>query len=118
MFQKLKDRKVSAVGLLSLGFLCCVAVGTILLMLPFSSADGKWTGFVDSMFVATSASCVTGLIPFSTGAHWSMFGQIVILCLIQIGGLGFMTLITFVMRLFRRNVSLYSQTVLVQSAGS
>ena len=118
MFQKLKDRKISAVGLLSLGFLCCVAVGTILLMLPFSSADGQWTGFVDSMFVATSASCVTGLVPFSTGEHWSMFGQIVILVLIQIGGLGFMTLITFVMRIFRRNVSLYSQTVLVQSAGS
>ena len=121
-FKKIKDkwdsRTVSAIGLLSLGFLSMILLGALLLSLPAATAEGKPTNFMDSLFVATSASCVTGLSPVDTGLHWSMFGQIVILVMIQIGGLGFMTIITFFAMLFRKNISLYSKTVLMQSAGT
>ncbi|MBQ7727316.1 MAG: Trk family potassium uptake protein [Clostridia bacterium] len=122
IFKKAKDswesRSLSAIALLSLGFLSMILIGALLLTLPFASAEGKSTNFLDCLFVSTSASCVTGLVPFDTGLHWSMFGQVVILVLIQIGGLGFMTLITFVAMLFRRNISLYSRTIVMQSAGT
>lgn len=114
----MKERKMTPVKLLSLGYFITIAIGTILLMCPFSSNAGEWTNFVDSLFTATSATCVTGLVPFDTATHWSFVGQIVILCLIQIGGLGFMTIITLLFMLVRKNIGLYNRTVLMQSAGS
>lgn len=114
----MKERKMTPVKLLSLGYFITIAIGTILLMCPFSSNSGDWTNFVDSLFTATSATCVTGLVPFDTATHWSFVGQIVILCLIQIGGLGFMTIITLLFMLVRKNIGLYNRTVLMQSAGS
>lgn len=114
----MKERKMTPVKLLSLGYFITIAIGTILLMCPFSSNSGEWTNFVDSLFTATSATCVTGLVPFDTATHWSFVGQIVILCLIQIGGLGFMTIITLLFMLVRKNIGLYNRTVLMQSAGS
>ncbi len=113
---KKTKKPLSAVALLSIGFMTILLLGTALLMLPCAS-NGKTT-LIDALFTATSASCVTGLIPFSTAQHWTLFGQIVILCLIQLGGLGFMTVITLVFMLFRRNIGLYNRTVLMQSAGS
>lgn len=73
------------------GFAALIAVGTLLLTLPLSSADGTWTRPLDALFIATSAVCVTGLVVLDTATHWSPFGHVVILLLIQAGGFGFMT---------------------------
>ena len=80
---------------LVIGFLIIIAAGTLLLWLPISSKDMKFTPVFDCLFTATSASCVTGLAVYDTYLHWSLFGQIVIALLIQVGGLGFVTIITF-----------------------
>jgi trk system potassium uptake protein TrkH len=72
-------------------FLGLILIGTVLLKLPVSTASGRFTSWVDALFTATSATCVTGLIVQDTGSHFSLFGQIVILALIQLGGLGIMT---------------------------
>ncbi|MBR5805551.1 MAG: Trk family potassium uptake protein [Oscillospiraceae bacterium] len=74
------------------GFGALILAGTLLLMLPVSSRSGQWTSFTDALFTATSASCVTGLIVQDTATYWSLFGQFVIITLIQIGGLGVVTM--------------------------
>ncbi len=76
---------------LILGFVALIALGTIVLMLPISSASGAWTPFIDALFTATSAVCVTGLVVVDTGTYWSPFGHAFVLLLIQVGGFGFMT---------------------------
>ena len=73
------------VEIIALGFAIVILVGTFLLLLPVSSDH---TDFLDALFTATSATCVTGLVVYDTATHWTLFGQIVILLLIQIGGLG------------------------------
>lgn len=116
---RLKKKKVlKPITLLSLGYLVTILIGAILLSLPEASATGEKTPFLDSLFTSTSATCVTGLVTKITATHWSMFGQIVILCLIQIGGLGFMTLITLLFMFFGKKIGIYNRTVLMQSAGS
>ena len=72
------------------GFGLTILVGALLLILPASSAEGVWTGFLDALFTSTSAVCVTGLIVVDTAVYWSPFGKVVILLLIQVGGLGIM----------------------------
>lgn len=79
---------------LMLSFLCTILIGTILLMLPSSSAQGQITRFIDALFTSTSAVCVTGLTVVDTGTHYSLFGQFIILVLLQVGGLGIMTIST------------------------
>lgn len=89
--------------LVLVGFAAAVVVGTALLLLPFSAVTAESTSFVDAFFTAVSAVSVTGLTVVDTGTHWSIFGQIVILLLIQVGGLGIMTLATvFALLFFRR----------------
>lgn len=78
-------------------------------MLPVSSRDGNATSFLDALFTATSASCVTGLVVVDTYTHWSVFGQIVIICLIQVGGLGFISIGLIIALLLGRRVSLRHQ---------
>lgn len=90
-----KAKRESPARTLVLGFLIIIAVGTLLLCLPAASKSGKFTSIFDCLFTATSAACVTGLVVVDTWAYWSVFGQIVIALLIQVGGLGFVTLITF-----------------------
>lgn len=90
-----KAKRESPARTLVLGFLIIIAVGTLLLCLPAASKSGKFTSIFDCLFTATSAACVTGLVVVDTWAYWSIFGQIVIALLIQVGGLGFVTLITF-----------------------
>ncbi|MDO4468135.1 MAG: potassium transporter TrkG, partial [Bacillota bacterium] len=85
---------LSSSQLIILSFIIMILIGTFLLMLPISSSEGIVTSFKDSLFTATSASCVTGLVVKDTGTYWSMFGQFVILVLIQIGGLGVVTMAT------------------------
>ncbi len=90
-----KAKRESPARTLVLGFLIIIAVGTLLLCLPAASKSGKFTSIFDCLFTATSAACVTGLVVVDTWAYWSIFGQIVIALLIQVGGLGFVTIITF-----------------------
>ena len=94
-FQIAAPRRVrkprSPAAVLILGFASLIAVGTVILMLPISSAAGTWTVPMDALFTATSAVCVTGLVVVDTGTYWSPFGHVVILVLIQVGGFGFMT---------------------------
>ena len=73
--------------ILSLGFLLIILIGGILLSLPISSSTGEYTSFIDAVFTSTSAVCVTGLVTVDTGTHWNLFGQTVIMLLIEIGGL-------------------------------
>lgn len=109
---------MSAIYLLSMGYFVAIFIGTILLLLPFSSKNPESVSILDALFTATSATCVTGLVTVDTGTTWTLFGQIVILLLIQIGGLGFMTIITLIFMAFKKKIRLYNQTVLMQSAGT
>lgn len=92
-------------AVLAVGFLILIAVGAVLLMLPISSAGGNFTDPLTAFFTAVSASCVTGLVTVDTGTYWSMFGQIVIIAMIQIGGLGFMTMVVLLSRIIGRRVT-------------
>ncbi len=95
--------KLTQTQLIALGFFTLIMTGTLLLLLPISSRVPGETTFLDALFTATSATCVTGLIVQDTFQHWTVFGQIVIIILIQIGGLGFMTIgVTFALLLHRR----------------
>ncbi|WP_344001339.1 TrkH family potassium uptake protein [Microbacterium paludicola] len=93
------------------GFGAVVAAGTILLMLPISSAQGRWTGFVDALFTSTSAVCVTGLIVTDTPVYWSPFGKLVILALIQLGGLGIMLFAALIGLALARKLSVRSRLI-------
>ena len=115
---RLKRPKLSAWQFLTLGYLIIILTGALLLTLPIASKAGTWTPFLDALFTATSATCVTGLVVVDTFLHWSLFGQIVVLLLIQVGGLGFMTILTLAMVLMGRNVGLYQRQLIMQSAGS
>ena len=90
-------------------------LGTLLLMLPFASRDGHSPDLLSALFTATSATCVTGLVMFDTWSQWSGFGQIVIICLIEIGGLGFMSAASFVIFVLRKWVGLRQRMVMAQA---
>lgn len=109
-----KRRPLPAPLILILGFAVLIAIGTALLALPAASASGQATPLLDALFTATSAVCVTGLIVVDTGTHWSGFGQVVILALIQIGGFGFMTSSTLLLLLVVRRRTRLRDRVLVQ----
>lgn len=116
---KLKIKKdITYPKIVALGFLILIAAGTILLMLPVSSRQPGSTGFTDALFTATSASCVTGLVVADTYTHWTLFGQIVIICLIQIGGLGFLTILTMFSMLFHRKIGLKERSFLQESVNT
>lgn len=100
------------------GFATIILVGAILLSLPISSSTGEATNFLDALFVATSATCVTGLTTVVTATHWSLFGQFVILTLIEVGGLGFMALPVIFYLITRKKVSLGMRILLRQSLNS
>ena len=111
-------RRMSIWQSLAVGYFLIVLVGGFFLTLPISSADGAWTPFIDALFTATSATCVTGLTPVVPGVHWNAFGQVVILLLIQIGGLGFTTLVSILfMAIGGRSFGLYERTAMAQSVG-
>lgn len=99
------------------GFAGLVAFGTILLILPVSTASGHSTSLVDAFFTATSSVCVTGLVVVDTLDHWSLFGQIVILLLIQLGGFGFMTSATLFLMAFRHRIGLRERLLISESIG-
>ena len=109
--------RLSPARLIALGFIVVILAGALLLTLPFASEDGS-SNFLDARFTSTSATCVTGLVVRDTFTGWTTFGQIVILLLIQLGGLGFMTVITLISFAIGKRVGLYDRKVLMQSAGN
>ena len=114
-------RRMSVWRYLALGYALLIFIGSLLLMLPFAEQSGEWGTFfdyVDGLFVATSATCVTGLTPVVTEEHWTTFGHVVIICLIQIGGLGFTTLVSILFMAIRgKGLGLYERTAMIQSVG-
>lgn len=113
----MKRRHMTPARLIALGFLAIILVGTGLLMLPVAS-KGTPAGFLDALFTSTSATCVTGLIVRDTFTGWTLFGQLVILTLIQVGGLGLMTMFTLLSFALGKHLGLYNRKVLMQSAGT
>src|SRR5690554_2666228 len=89
--------------------------GGILLNLPISSKDGNSVGFLNALFTATSAVCVTGLVVVDTATHWTLFGQIIIIILIQIGGLGFMALTTLFALIVGKKITLRERLVMQEA---
>lgn len=104
-------RRFAPAQAIALGFGSAVLIGTLVLMLPISSARGTWTNFVDALFTSTSAVCVTGLIVVDTPVYWSPFGKIVILALIQLGGLGIMLFAALVGIALARRLSVRSRMI-------
>lgn len=113
-----KKRHLSASQFIALGYLIVILFGTLLLCLPIASRDLKWTNPLVALFTATSATCVTGLSVVETGTYWSLFGKIVILLLIQIGGIGFMTIISLLAVALKRKINLHERKIIMQSSGS
>ncbi len=114
----MKIKSLSYPRLLALGFGIIILVGTGLLCLPLASRSGSWSPLTDCLLTATSATCVTGLISFDTFTHWSLFGQVVILLLIQLGGLGFMTFFSLFAMFLKKRISLRERMYLMQSSGA
>ena len=115
---KKKILDISSTRLIALSFLLVILVGTVLLMMPVSSRSGHWTPALNALFTATSATCVTGLAVYDTFQYWSVFGQIVILFLIQVGGLGFMTIISLFAIFTKKRIGLHERKLLMASSGN
>ena len=111
----IRSRAISPTRIIALTFLAIIFLGTVLLMLPVASRTGVSHGFRTALFTATSATCVTGLTLGDTWSLWSGFGQVVIISMIEIGGLGFMSAASIVLFLFRRKVGLRQRMVMAQA---
>ena len=115
MKRKMGMAKLSPTQMIPIVFAAIILAGTLLLMLPAASRDGKSCGLLDALFTATSATCVTGLVRFDTGTQWTGFGQAVILLMIETGGLGFMSVSALVIFALKRKVGLKQRMVMAQS---
>ena len=102
-------RKLSSFQIILLGFAGIILLGALILTLPISSRSHEWTSFIDALFTSTSAVCVTGLIVFDTATHWTIFGQCVILLLIQIGGMGVVTIAVSLAVASGKKIGLFSR---------
>lgn len=112
------ERSSAPARIIVSSFLIIVLVGTLLLCMPFSSAEGKFTDPLTAMFTATTSTCVTGLILEDTGSYWSFAGQLIILLLVQVGGIGLVTFSAFFLVLFRRKLGLGGMVLAQSSTGS
>ena len=110
-----KRIKFNPASKIALGFLCIILIGTFLLCLPISSNQGTWMPFIDALFTSTSSVCVTGLIVVDTAVYFSLFGQIVIMLLIQIGGIGFITLTSLMFLIIGKKIS-YKNRITIQES--
>ena len=110
-----KKFSLSTTQMIMLSFLIVILAGSLLLSLPISAANGKGVSYLDALFTATTATCVTGLVTLPTVTTWSVFGQVVILILIQVGGLGVITIMSAVMILLHKRMSL-GDRLLIQDA--
>ena len=111
----MKKTHLTTTQIILLSFLITILIGSFLLSLPISSANGKPVSYLDALFTATTSTCVTGLVTLPTFSTWSFFGQAVILLLIQIGGLGVITIMSGVMLLFNRKMGI-GDRFLIQDA--
>ncbi len=110
--------RLSGAQTILLGFVVLILAGAILLMLPVSSRSGEWTSVTDALFTATSASCVTGLVLYDTWTHWTWFGQLVILSLIQIGGMGVVTMTTVLSKIVGKRLGLQARTTMQEAVSA
>lgn len=110
-----KQLKLTPTQMIALVFAVIILLGATLLTLPAASRNGESCGFRPALFTATSATCVTGLIMYDTWTQWSAFGQVVILCLIEIGGLGFMSAASLVIFLLRKKIGLRQKMLIAQA---
>lgn len=110
-----RPKTISATRIIAIAFALIILLGALLLTLPAASRTGISCGFRPALFTATSATCVTGLVLYDTWTQWSPFGQIVIICLIQIGGLGFMSAATLFVFLLRRRIGLKQRLIMAQA---
>lgn len=111
-FLKKIDKHLSAVQVIALGFFTLIFVGGSLLTLPIFSRSGEATNFIDALFTATSAVCVTGLTTLNTALHWNPAGQVLIMILIELGGLGFMTMPVMLYFILRKKITLSTRILL------
>lgn len=111
-------RRLSKVQTIALGFFLIIVVGTLLLMLPIASRGGHSIGFFHALFTATSSTCVTGLVVVDTYTNWSLFGQVIILVLIQIGGLGFITIGMFFSIFLKHKIGLKERNLIQESVNT
>ena len=123
--RKFKDfhfgiKKINPYVLVILSFVIVIFVGSVLLMTPWAQTSGKWGSYIDSLFQAVSATCVTGLCTYvdGIGSHLTFFGQLIMLLMIQIGGLGFVTVLTFFITLFKTRLEFKDRYLLSQMVGS
>ena len=107
--------KLNPSQMMVVGFAAVILIGAILLSLPIATQTGERTSFLDSLFTATSAVCVTGLVVVDTATYWNFFGQIVIIILIQIGGLGFMTITTLFSLIVKKRINLKERLLIQES---
>ncbi len=115
LWMKKRPKALSATKIIAVVFAVIILTGALLLTLPAASRDGVSCGFRPALFTATSATCVTGLVLYDTWSQWSGFGQIVIISLIQIGGLGFMSAATLFVFVLRRRIGLKQRLVMAQA---
>lgn len=113
--KNIKYKQLNPAQILVLGFVFIILIGAVLLSTPFVTQTGETTGFLKALFTSTSAVCVTGLVVVDTGTHWNVTGQIIILVLIQIGGLGIMTMATSVAFIIGRKISLKSRLIMQEA---
>lgn len=114
IWRKIED-KLTYVRIIALGYLVVILAGTGLLMLPIATRVGEKTDFLTALFTATTSTCVTGLVVADTGSHWTTFGHLVILIMIQVGGLGFMTMGVMLAMALKRKISLRTRGLLQES---
>ncbi|MBW4829739.1 MAG: TrkH family potassium uptake protein [Clostridiaceae bacterium] len=110
--RRLRQLELNPPRVLALGFAGLILIGAILLNLPIASKSGESIGFINALFTSASSVCVTGLVVVNTGEYWSLFGHIVIICLIQMGGLGFMTLATLVALILGKKITLKERLII------
>jgi trk system potassium uptake protein TrkH len=115
--KKFKKPHLDTTRKIAFGFAFIILMGTIILTLPISVRSGKGN-LLTSFFTATSATCVTGLVAADTYQNWTLFGQLVILCMIQVGGLGFMTIGAFIAVLLRKRIGLHEREQLQESVNT
>ena len=120
MSAETKKKTISPYLLVILSFVGVILFGSFLLTLPFSHKDGQWGSYIDSLFIATSATCVTGLSTYKEGigGELTLFGQVLTLIMIQIGGLGFITIMTFIISLFQKKLQFKDRLFLSQAVNS
>ena len=118
--KRLANKKINPYVLVILSFVVVIFIGSVLLSMPFSQTSGKWGNYMDALFQAVSATCVTGLCTYANGIgnELTFVGQLILLAMIQIGGLGFVTVLTFFITLFKTRLEFKDRYLISQMVGS